>query len=166
MELVTVQDWERSRSRQVENEVRLVRVYALELDQLMCYVEALYEHDDHHDSMVNIKEGVESLMRNEPLANAYFIKRKEEKIGYVLLTRYHSVKKGGLTLYIDELYVEPQHRRKGIGKTILDEILEIARSERVKTVWAQTELFNEGAQAFFRKGGFREVPSKFFERPV
>lgn len=166
MEVVTVQDWERSRSRRVDNEVRLVRVYALELDQLMRYIEALYEHDDHHDAMVNIKQGVESLMRNEALANAYFIKRKEDKIGYVLLTRYHSVKKGGVTIYIDELYVEPQHRRKGIGKHIMAEILEIARGENARTVWAQTELFNEAAQGFFRTQGFREVPSKFFELPI
>lgn len=147
-------------------EVRLVRVYTTEMDALREYVEALYRLNEDYVSMVNIDEGVKSLLRNEALATPYFIKRAENRIGYVILTKYHSVEKGGLTIYIDELYVEERFRRQGIGRKIMDEILGTARTQGAKVLWAQTEPYNEAAQSFFLSQGFKENPYKNFERPI
>lgn len=150
----------------MEKEVRLIKVVASEMDVLKEYIEALYRHDEDYDSMIHIEEGVKSLLKNENLANSYFIKLSDEKIGYVILTRYHSVEKGGLTMYIDELYVESRMRRRGVGKLIMAEILEIARSNGAKTLWAQTETYNDAAQDFFTSQGFRLNPYLNFERPL
>lgn len=149
-----------------KTEIRLVRVHATEMAALKDYIEALYRHDEDFDAMVNIEAGVQSLMRNEVLATPYFIKREEERIGYVILTRYHSVEKGGLTIYIDELYVESQFRRSGIGKAIMEQILLIAREQGAKHLWAQTEPYNQAAQAFFLSLNFRPDPNKNFELPL
>lgn len=146
--------------------VRLVKVYATELDALRDYVEALYRLDEDYESMVNIEEGVKSLLRNESLATPYFIKRGEERIGYVILTRYHSVEKGGLTIYIDELYVEEKFRRQGVGGQIMQEIMETARRQGGKTLWAQSEPHNKAAQSFFTAQGFQVSPYINFERPL
>lgn len=135
--------------------VCLVRVHASEMEALKEYVEALYAHDEDFDAMVNIEDGVKSMLRNEGLATAYFIRQGEERIGYVILTKYHSVEKGGLTVYIDELYVEEPFRRQGIGKQILTQVKEIARTQGAKALWAQAEPYNRAAQAFFRCEGFQ-----------
>jgi len=135
------------------------------MDTLKEYIEALYRDDEDFEAMVHIEEGVNSLLRNENLAMPYFIKRNDEKIGYVILTLYHSVEKGGLTIYIDELYVEDRFRKQGHGKAIMDQILEVARSKGAKTLWAQTEPYNKAAQAFFVSKGFRINPYLNFERP-
>lgn len=150
----------------MEKEVCLVPVRASEEGVLKSYIEALYEHDGHVDSFINIKEGVDSLLRNDALATPYFVKKGEIKVGYVILTRYHSVKKGGLTIFIDELFVEPEHRRQGIGKKMMHEILDIARGESARTLWAETEPFNEAAQSFFRSQGFRATTGRNFELPI
>jgi ribosomal protein S18 acetylase RimI-like enzyme len=146
--------------------VRLVKVHPAEIELLKDYVQALYRHVEDFDSMVNIEEGVKSLLRNEVLATSYFIKQSEERIGYVILTRYHSVEKGGLTIYIDELFVETQFRRQGVGSQIMDQILDIARAEGAKTLWAQTEPYNDAAQDFFVSKGFQANPYKNYERPL
>lgn len=148
------------------NPVSLFKVHATELDTLREYVEALYRHDDDFESMVHIEEGVKSLLKNESLATPYFIKRGEERIGYVILTKYHSVEKGGLTIYIDELYVEERHRRQGIGAAIMNEIREIARSQGAKTLWAQSEPHNQAAQTFFTSQGFQVSSYINFELPL
>jgi diamine N-acetyltransferase len=147
-------------------DIRLVKVYSSEMDALKEYIEALYRHDEDYDAMINIEEGVKSLMRNETLAMAYFIRHGEERVGYVILTRYHSVEKGGLTMYIDELYVEEDKRKGGIGSKILDEIIEIAKGAGAKTLWAQTEPVNEEAQKFFKSRGFAPNPYLNFERQL
>lgn len=146
--------------------VRLIRVHTPEMETLKQYIEALYRHDEDYDSMVNIEEGVKSLLRNELLATPYFIKQGDERIGYVILTKYHSVEKGGLTIYIDELYVQGQFRRQGVGKQILHRIMEIAREQGAKHLWAQTEPYNDAAQRFFESEGFRVNPYKNYELPL
>jgi ribosomal protein S18 acetylase RimI-like enzyme len=137
------------------------------MDALRDYIEALYRHDkDFDEAMIHIEDGVRSLLRNENLATPYFIRRGEERIGYVILTRYHSVEKGGLTIYIDELFVEERFRREGIGCAVMGKILEIARTQGARTLWAQAEPHNQAAQAFFTSQGFRVNPYINFERPL
>jgi diamine N-acetyltransferase len=150
----------------MKKEIKLVKVFATEIEALKDYVEALYRHEEYVDSLVNIENGVRSLLRNEALATPYFIKAGEDRVGYVILTKYHSVEKGGLTIYIDELYVEEQKRRHGVGKEIMDQILEIAKNQGAKTLWAQTESYNDPAQKFFVSRGFKQNPNLNFERPL
>ncbi len=147
-------------------EVKLVRVYATDLNVLKDYVEELYKANDDYDSMVYIEEGLKSLFRNENLATPFFVRWGEERVGYVILTRYHSVEKGGLMMYIDELFVEERHRRRGIGKGIFQEILRIAQAEGAHALWAQAEPYNDAAERFFLSQGFRIHPYKNFERDL
>src|SRR5262249_40961319 len=129
------------------------------MEVLRGYIEALYRHDkDFDECMIHLEEGVRSLFRNESLATPYFVFRGEQRIGYVILTRYHSVEKGGLTIYVDELYVEEKYRRTGVGRVIMEKIIEIARTQGAKTLWAQAEPHNQAAQAFFTSQGFRVDP--------
>lgn len=153
-------------SHHLHKEITLVKVEAQETALLKDYVEALYRHDEDFEAIVNIEEGVKSLFQNAQLATPYFIKQGNEKIGYVILTRYHSVEKGGLTLYLDELYVEERFRRQKVGQKIMPKIIEIAKKEGAKSLWANTERHNEAAQHFFKNCGFRQNKYLNFERPV
>jgi GNAT superfamily N-acetyltransferase len=149
-----------------KQDVRLLKVYSSEWETLKEYVEALYAHDEDFDAMVNIEDGLKHMLRNENLATAYFIHEGSERVGYVILARYLSVEKGGLTFFIDELYVEESFRRHGIGKRIMEKIFDIARIEGAKALWVQTETFNKAAQEFFRGQGFTSNSYLNFERPL
>ena len=146
--------------------IELIKVSLQESELLKDYIEALYRFEEDYESIVNIEEGLKSLFKNEALATPYFIKQGPEKIGYLILTRYHSVEKGGLTIYIDELYVEERFRRRGVGKTILDQVVSIAQKEKAKALWANTEHNNEGSQRFFKNAGFRQNRYLNFERAI
>lgn len=146
--------------------VELVQVKPEESQLLKDYIEALYRFEEDLEAIVNIEEGVKSLFRNTALATPYFIRQGAEKMGYVILTRYHSVEKGGLTIYIDELYVEDRFRRRGVGKLILDEVVKLAKAEKAKALWANAEHNNEGSQRFFKNAGFRRNTYLNFEREL
>lgn len=150
----------------MKDAVKLIPVKTSETEALKDYIQELYTFDSKSEAMKNIEEGVRSLMKNEALASPYFIKLNEERVGYVILTKYHSVEKGGLTVFIDELYVDEKARRKGIGKKVMSEIFEIARNWGAKTLWAQTEHYNEAAQAFFRHEGFVRNRNYNYEKPL
>jgi GNAT superfamily N-acetyltransferase len=164
MELERTGSLERPATAPVADDVRLLRVYASEIEALKSYVAALYEHDEDFEAMKYIEEGVTSLLRNPELATAYFIDVAGTRVGYVILTRYHSVERGGLTIYIDELFVEPDKRRQGIGRHILSRIVEIAKASGARGLSAQAETWNTAAQEFFLKQGFSLNPYRHFER--
>ncbi len=63
----------------------------------------------------------------------------------------------GLILWIDSLWVEPNFRGQGIGKTLLQEALLFARQNKTKEMQLNT-YFRE-AHGFFLTCGFEEVVS-------
>ncbi|NJN28198.1 MAG: GNAT family N-acetyltransferase [Cyclobacteriaceae bacterium] len=59
----------------------------------------------------------------------------------------------GKTMYLDDLYVTSQHRKKGLGKMLLDHIIERARQEKCKKVHWQVSKWNTNAIEFYEKYG-------------
>lgn len=53
--------------------------------------------------------------------------------------------------FIDQLYVDPKHQRRGIGQAFL----EFARSLSPDRLWLYTLQINRNARAFYEKNGFR-----------
>jgi phosphinothricin acetyltransferase len=86
--------------------------------------------------------------------------------GWASLTRW--AERGA---YIDtaevSLYIHKEHRKRGIGKELLDAMIEIARKNRFHTLIAQIVGGNEKSHALFEKAGFehigvmREIGQKF-----
>ncbi len=146
--------------------LRLSEARESEIDTLSDYIAELYQQSDELESLVNIQDGVQTLMRQPSLATAYFIMKGSDRIGYVILTRYLSVKKGGLVFFIDELFVDPEYRKKGVGSKILEEVVAIARDRGARVLWVQVEPQNESAIRFFTHRGFKEILPKHFEYPL
>jgi len=63
---------------------------------------------------------------------------------------------GGKLGYIQNLYVSPEYRRKGVGSSLLKEMIERAKANRVLEIHVSTEFDNRGAIEFYRKQGCPE----------
>jgi len=61
--------------------------------------------------------------------------------------------------FIDQLYIHPDHQRRGIGERLLN----FAREKSPEHVWLYTLQVNVNARAFYEKNGF--VPEKFGVSP-
>jgi len=57
--------------------------------------------------------------------------------------------------FVDQLYIDPDHQRRGIGRSLLD----LARERSPEHVWLYTLQVNASARAFYEKNGF--VAEKF-----
>lgn len=64
---------------------------------------------------------------------------------------------GMCTAGLYELYVEPQHRRRGLATYLVGEALRLLRRRGVSVIEAQTMATNEAALAFYEKLGFTTV---------
>ncbi len=70
-------------------------------------------------------------------------KGKETSCGYLVFS------KDG---HLISLAIDPRYRRKGIGKTLLQEAMETLA---VKKMWAEVRRSNQGALAFYQQIGFQ-----------
>jgi ribosomal protein S18 acetylase RimI-like enzyme len=76
----------------------------------------------------------------------------KEIIGYAaVFFSYHTW--SGKSLYMDDLYVKEKYRKNGIGKRLLDVVIEFARKEKCGKVRWQVSNWNKDAQDFYKKMG-------------
>ena len=65
----------------------------------------------------------------------------------------YSTEAGGLCAWIEDIYIEPEHRGLGYGTAFLDFVWERYR-HRVARVRLEAEPENQRAMAVYRKAGF------------
>ncbi len=53
------------------------------------------------------------------------------------------------------LYVAPAYRGRGIGRTLMDDLVRAAQQWRARCVWLETQNVNYAAIQFYRQLGFR-----------
>jgi GNAT superfamily N-acetyltransferase len=59
----------------------------------------------------------------------------------------------GKSLYLDDLYVKPEHRRRKVGSMLLAQVFDLARREGCKRLRLQVLDWNKDAISFYEKHG-------------
>ena len=59
----------------------------------------------------------------------------------------------GKALYLDDLYVQDAYRKQGIGKMLLDEVIQLAKNSHCKKLRWQVSKWNSNAIAFYKSLG-------------
>jgi ribosomal protein S18 acetylase RimI-like enzyme len=66
------------------------------------------------------------------------------------------------TLEIERIYVDSKFHGEGIGKSLLDKCIQLARLKNIKTVWLGVWEHNPNAIAFYKKYGFKKFGDHIF----
>lgn len=74
--------------------------------------------------------------------------------GYVILTLGFSFEFRGIDAFIDELYIEPNFRRMGLGRRALQFIEEEARTLGVNALHLEVDEGNDAAAELYRRAGY------------
>jgi GNAT superfamily N-acetyltransferase len=90
-------------------------------------------------------------------AQEFLIAKYDEKIiGFAVMTIKNSLWDEGNLCYVDVIIVDKKHRKKGIGKIILKEIIKTARKRLCKRIELDTAFFRKDAHKFYKALGFKE----------
>ncbi len=94
---------------------------------------------------------------SEPSRGAVWLLEAEENLaGYVVLCVGFSLEYGGLDVFVDDLFVRPAYRRRGLGRAGLAALLDECRRRGVRAVHLEVARDNEAAHALYRRVGFRD----------
>jgi len=110
----------------------------------------------------------ESVIRKED--NYIFIAYIEDApVGYswvALETKPDSVLKYGREqVYVHQIAVHDNFRRQHIGKALFDQIIKLAKHQRIDLIEVDTWAFNTNAYKFFEKLGFETYNIKMWQKP-
>lgn len=101
-----------------------------------------------------------ALLAEERLGYAWLLDDEGRDAGYVVLTLRFGMEYGGLIACIDDLYVLPQHRNRGLSTAALFEIRDFCRSKGVRAITVEVSPDNGPAQAVYRRIGMKEEPGR------
>lgn len=66
-------------------------------------------------------------------------------------------------LWINEVGVAPTHHRRGIGRRLMERMLEVARERGWDPVWVGTEIDNVAARGLYEATGAKVVCDRYVE---
>lgn len=102
------------------------------------------------------RRALEMILADASRARIYVARDAGMIVAMAALHFTTSTAEGGRVAWFEDCIVRPEHRRKGIGKALLDYVVAQARAEGALRVMLLTDGDNHSAQALYRKSGFRD----------
>ncbi len=131
-----------------EGDVPLVLRFIRELAEY----ERLAEHVTATEEVLR-----EELFGERPSAEVLIARRGEEPIGFALFFHNFSTFVGRRGLYLEDLYVRPEERGRGVGRALLSRLARVAVERRCgRMEWAVLD-WNEPAIGFYKNLGARPM---------
>ena len=94
---------------------------------------------------------------HSPYVRGLMLEDKGAPAGFALLALTHSNEAGGLVVWLEELYVLPEHRGKGFGKALFAFVEAEYKGTAVR-YRLEVAKTNEGALRMYRALGYEEMP--------
>lgn len=105
--------------------------------------------DDHR------RRALMPLLEGSPFGAVYLMGPPRAPIGYVVLTFGWSVEYGGMDAFVDELYVRPGVRRRGIALEALNGLRNMLKSAGVVGLHLEVDKEDAATQRLYQRAGFR-----------
>ncbi len=101
------------------------------------------------------RAGIAPLLDGSPHGAAYLIGPPRAPIGYLVITFGWSLEFGGLDGFIDEIYVRPGVRGRGIASETLHTLPRALAGAGLKALHLEVDRNNAQTQRLYKKAGFR-----------
>ncbi len=99
----------------------------------------------------NFESAFESAINNNPFIKLYILENEGIIAGYATIAVTFTTEGGGKTIWLDELYIKPEYRGKGLGR----ELIGFLKSDgSIKRIRLEITPENEKAKKLYISEGF------------
>ena len=122
--------------------------------EVLSMMEVFYASDALlvHPETAVLEKMLEDALADTPMLTGYGFEVEGALAGYGMVTRSYSTERGGICVWIEDIYIKPQYRGMGIGSAFLA-FVEQANPGAVR-LRLEAEPENETAMHVYRKAGF------------
>jgi GNAT superfamily N-acetyltransferase len=107
-----------------------------------------------------------SLLSDERLGWVWFIQADSREVGYVVITLWYSMNYGGLSGVVDDFFIRPAFRGRGLGKAAMTEVRTVCASQGIRALQVETGRDNAAALAVYRQAGFVQTDHAYLTLPL
>ena len=93
---------------------------------ILSFIKALAEYEKMSDQVVATEELLREWIFEKGKAQVIFPIAEGEEVGFALFFHNFSTFLGRAGLYLEDLYVRPEHREKGVGRALFHQLAAIA----------------------------------------
>jgi GNAT superfamily N-acetyltransferase len=132
-----------------------------ELPQLVALLGVLFSQEaEFVPDDAKQTRALEKILADDSVGRIHVARDGGRVVAMASLLYSISTAEGGLAASFEDQVVLPGHRRKGIGKALLQHVIAEARKQGVLRLTLLTDRQNERAQALYRKLGFADSTMK------
>lgn len=136
------------------DDVRIEPATVRDVPVLLRMIKALAEYERMSDQVVATEEGLrESLFGERPVVEAAIASVGAEAVGFALWFQNYSTFLGRPGIYLEDLFVVPAWRGRGIGRALLTHLARVAVSRGCRRLEWSVLDWNEPTIAFYRSLG-------------
>lgn len=109
--------------------VSLRSATSADIPQILLFIQGLAEYEKLSHACVATEDALrQSLFGSRPYAEVILADRDGHPAGFALFFHNYSTFRAAPGIYLEDLYVLPEHRGNGIGKALLKELARLAVS--------------------------------------
>jgi GNAT superfamily N-acetyltransferase len=134
-----------------------------DVPQLVRMMEEFYDEAGFPLDHGRASDGFSALLADRSRGAIWIVFEDAQPAGYAVLTLRFSMEHGGLDAFIDDLFIRPPHRRRGLGRLVLQALFHECRKRGVLAVHVEVGRDNAPAQSLYasyglaRRKDFREL---------
>lgn len=123
---------------------------------LLPMVRDLHEHEGIRGSLVDVRNAVGRLLAEPQRGRVLLAGDAGQPSGYAAVCFGYSIEFRGVDAFLDELYVLPTERGKGIGQALMDAAEALCRAEGVVALHLEVDHANPRPKALYVRRGYKE----------
>lgn len=124
-------------------------------ERLLALITAYHEEEGLSISHEARKAAVMPLLQGSPHGAIYLVGPAKAPIGYVVLSFGWSIEFGGMDGFVDELFIRPGVRGRGIATEVLQALPRALAGAGLKALHLEVATTNETAQRLYGRSGFQ-----------
>ena len=128
-----------------------------DIDLILKFIKGIAEYERLLHEVKATPELLKEWLFDKKTAEVAFILEEGKEVGFVLYFYNFSTFGGKSGLYIEDLFVFPEHRGKGYGKALLNHVISKAREERLGRVEWTCLDWNTPSIEFYKAMGAKAM---------
>ena len=129
---------------------------------ILTHQRAYYEAEGYAFDEAVARAAIEGLLGDPERGRLWVLTESDSNgpdsiVGYLAVTFGWSLEWGGRDAFVDELYLAPSHRGRGIGRTAIALAEDACRAAGVRALHLEVERENVRGRALYARTGFADA---------
>jgi len=126
-----------------------------DLHTLLRFVESYHRYESLAFDKKAVTATLSTLIAAKELGRIWLIKMNNSPVGYLALCFGYSIEFLGHDAFIDEFYLDPAYRNRGIGRRVLNWLGDEAPKLGLKAIHLEVARNNHHARYLYETSGFK-----------